>query len=190
MRRTILTLLLATACVGVRAESSRTVADAIAVETVRLLQLQADRHWHKGDYCRIVNLNKMFIAAYPDFTDAYANAGWLLWSMDRDDEAVALYDQGIAANPDSYALYYEKGYYMLLRKKDMKQAVELLEKAVSKKDCAPIVRHSLAHAYEKSGQLERALQVWQQAAEDASNPGRGAARANLERVRRLLENKR
>jgi len=116
------------------------------------------------------------------------DSAWLLWSMDRDDEAVALYDKGIAANPDTYELYYEKGFYFMTRRKDLKAAIPLLETAVSKPDCDPIVRHSLAHAYEKTGQLQKALDMWNRAADDPKNPGRAAAKVNRDRVRRRLEN--
>ncbi len=169
------------------AQSSPDVADAISGEVVRLLYVQSDRHWHKGEYAHIVNLNRMVVAAWPRFTDPYVDSCWLLWSMGRNADAEVLYDQGIAANPDSYELYYEKGFYLINRKKDLKGGLKLLEEAVSKRDCAKIVLHTLAHAYEKDGQLQKALETWTRAAEDPANPGRAAARVNRERVRRALE---
>ncbi|MBM3495500.1 MAG: hypothetical protein FJX72_14435 [Armatimonadetes bacterium] len=144
---------------------------------------------NKGEYSHLVNINRMVIAARPKEAEPYINAGWLLWSMNRDAEAVALYDAGIAANPGSYALYNEKGFYLITRKKDWKAGLALLEKAVTMPDCAKIVLHTLAHAYERNGQLDKALSAWNRAANDESNPGQAAAKVNRDRVRRLIESR-
>jgi len=174
---------------GAPAAADRAFADAIADDVVRQLYVVSDRHWHKGEYAHLVNVNRMVVAARPSFIEPYLDAGWLLWSMGRDQEAEALYDQGIAANPNSYALYNEKGFYLLTRKKDTKGGLALLEQATTKKDCAKIVLQTLAHAYEKDGQLAKALATWTRAADDPQNPGRAAARINRDRVRRLTEGK-
>mgnify|MGYP005849482095 CR=1 FL=1 len=161
--------------------------EAMVDDCLDQLYVVSDRHWHKGEYNHLVNINRMVIAGRPTFTEPYVNAGWLLWSMDRDDEAVALYDAGIAANPNTYVVYYEKGFYLITRKKDWKNGLLLLEKAASIPDCARIVLHTLAHAYERNGQLEKALETWNKAASDTANPGRAAARVNRDRVQRLID---
>lgn len=189
MRMSMAILGLALAVAPTLGQSNPRAAEAITTEVVRQLYIQSDRHWHKGEYWHIIHLNYMVIAALPQFTNPYVDSAWLLWSMNRDDEAVALYDKGIAANPNTYELYYEKAFYFMTRKKDLKTALPLLEKAVAQKDCAKIVLHTLAHAYEKAGDLEKALATWNRAAEAADNPGRGAAIANRDRVKRLLESR-
>lgn len=169
-----------------RAES-QAVSDAVAGEVVHQLNRISDMHWHRGEYAHLVNVNRMVIAAHPQQVDAYIDAGWILWSMDRDSEAEALYDQGIAANPNTYALYNEMGFYLLTRRKDPKRGLEMLEKAIEQPDCPKIVIHTLAHAYERVGQLRKSLDLWNRAADDPTNPGRAAARVNRNRVRRLVE---
>lgn len=171
------------------AQSNQRVADAVVHQAISYLYVQTDRHWHKGEYVHLIQINKMVIAAWPKFTAPYVDSAWLLWSMDRDDEAVALYDQGIAANPDTYEIYYEKGFYMMTRRKDVAAAIPLLERAVAMKDCDPIVLHSLAHAYEKTGQLDKALETWKRAADNPANQGRAAALANRDRVQRLIDSR-
>lgn len=173
-----------------QSQSGQSQANAIADDVVRRLYIVSDLHWHKGEYVRLVNVNRMIIAAKPTFVGPYIDAGWLLWSMNRNDEAEALYDQGIAANPDTYAIYSEKGFFLLNRRKDAKRGLAALEAAVSKPDCAKIVLHSLAHAYERNGMLEKALATWNGAADDPQNPGRAVAKVNRDRVRRLLESRR
>jgi len=187
MKRWLLVVGIMAACLPAAAQNERNAVEGICGEAIRLVYVQADRHWHKGEYAHLVNLNRMIIAAIPKFIDAYVDSSWLLWSMGRIDEAEALYDQGIAANPDSYAIYYEKGFHLLTRSKDVKGALKLLEEAASKPDCDPIVLHTLAHAYEKDGQLQKALETWNRAADNPANPGQAAARLNRDRVRRLIE---
>jgi pentatricopeptide repeat protein len=148
------------------------------------LVVVADAHWHKGEYNHIVNLTRIILAARPDLVDLYANAGWLLWSMDRDDEAIALYKQGVQANPNQYYMYDELGQYYLTRKKDYPTAVSYYEKAVKFADVRPQTWNALARAYEKSGQMEKAYTAWQKA---ATYPNNIAAKPNLERVRRLIK---
>ncbi len=180
------TALLYAAPVAARGQDADHV-EAIVDDCLRQLYVVSDRHWHKGEYSHLVNINRMVIAGRPTFIEPYVNAGWLLWSMDRDAEAVRLYDAGIAANPNTYALYNEKGFYLITRKKDWKNGLPLLEKATTMPDCAKIVWHTLAHAYERNQQLDKALEAWNRAAEDPANPGRAAARVNRDRVRRLIE---
>src|SRR4051794_34863896 len=74
-------------------------------DAVMALSHQVDEHWHEGEYNHIINIYRVVAAARPNMMDAYTNSGWLLWSMDRDDEAVALYEQGLKANPESYHMY-------------------------------------------------------------------------------------
>ncbi|MGC8667313.1 MAG: tetratricopeptide repeat protein [Chthonomonadales bacterium] len=168
---------------NIRVASSQQAADAIADDIIGGLWRLTDAHFHKGEYNHIINLCKMIIAARPDLLDAYADAAWLLWSMDRDDEAVALYKAGLRANPHTSYMYDELGTYYLMRKKDYRQAIHYYEEARRFKDYHPFMLHSLAHAYEKSGDLPKALAVWQEA---ARNPKDVAAKVNIERLKRLM----
>jgi tetratricopeptide (TPR) repeat protein len=158
-------------------------ADAIADEITNNLIVASDAHWHKGEYNHVVNLLKMVVAGQPDNLEAYGNAGWLLWSMNKDQEAIALYEQGIKANPKSYYMYDEMGFYYYNRKKDYPKAIQYFEKSVKSPDVKPMSLHLLAHAYERTGQLKLSLQTWERAAK-ISGPQNGAAKANLERVKK------
>lgn len=163
------------------------VTDAIADDVANRLVVVTDMHWHKGEYNHIVNLSRMIVAEQPDNVEVYANAGWLLWSMKRDDEAVALYKQGAAANPRSYYMYDELGNYYYTRKKDWRSASVYFEKAAECKDCQPQTLHMLAHSYERAGRLEKALATWKRAATRKNNPAAGAAVRNMQRVQRLID---
>ena len=163
------------------AAQSSAIADAVINDLVKY----ADLHWHKGEYSHIVNLDKMIVAAQPDNVDTFANAGWLLWSMNRDAEAVALYEQGLKANPNSYYMYDELGYYYFNRKKDYAKAIHYYEQAATRPDVSPETLHLLAHSYERTGKLKLCLETWDRA---RKMPGQtnAAAKVNYERVKRKM----
>lgn len=163
---------------------SRGVAEAILDDVMERLWVQSDAHWHKGEYNHLINLNRIIVGGHPNNLDAFANMGWLLWSMNRDDEAVAVYKQGIRANPNTFYMYDELGYYYFLRKKDYKQAIVYYEQAVKFPDCPAPTVNMLAHAYEKTNQLDKSLKTWERAVKIQGN---ASARSNLERVRRLVQ---
>lgn len=161
-------------------------AEAICGGVADVIWELTDVHWHKGEYSHIVHLCRMMAAARPRFVEAYANAGWLLWSMNRDAEAVAFYQQGIQANPHTFYLYDELGTYYYNHKRDWANAARVYEKAAEFKDCPPVTLHMLAHAYERNGQLEKALAVWKRA---ATLPENAPAKRNIERVQQLIKKK-
>jgi len=169
--------------------------EAMADALLDRLWVLTDMHWHKGEYNHNINISRMVIAGRPDLVDAYANCAWLLWSMDRDEEAIAMYKQGIRANPNTYYMYDELGNYYITRKRDWKQALPCYEKAVSFKDCPPFSWHMLARCYEKTGQMEKALETWKRAAAMPDREGDPArhlqanAKRHLERVQKLVAQK-
>lgn len=185
---------LACACLGTTALAAPAPAgpadvNAIAGAVLDHMWVSTDRHWHKGEYNHIVNLSRMIVAGRPAQLDAYGNAGWLLWSMDRDAEAVDLYKQGARANPKSYFLFNELGFYYAQHKRDFAAGLPWYEKAAATPDCPAFVLHMLAHCYEKTGQLPKALAVWTRAAKDTGNPSRAAAIVNRNRVQRLVRDR-
>jgi tetratricopeptide (TPR) repeat protein len=171
---------------GSPASAGSVRANAIAGETLDLLYVVSDMHWHKGEYNHIVNLNRIVVAGMPDFVEAYENSGYLLWSMNRDDEAIAVYKLGAAANPRTYALYHEIGYLLGQHRKRWTEVVPYYEKALAAADCPPLTWHMAAHAYEKVGRLDQALKLWKRAADSPRNQLRAAAKVNRDRVERLL----
>lgn len=179
-------LVLALAPVSVAAQTRNAAAsgpanvDAMVEGVLNLMRQAIDAHWHKGEYNHIINLSRIVVAADPGDLETYANAGWLLWSMARDAEAVALYEQGIKANPNESYMYDEMGQYYYTRKKDMPLAIKYYEQAVRFKDVQPVTLHMLAHAYEKNGQRDKAIAIWERAARD---PKDGVAKKTLERMR-------
>lgn len=158
-------------------------ADAILYRVFDNMNPATDAHFHKGEYNHIINLDRMVIGAIPDRMNAYEDAGWLLWSMDRDPEAIVIYEKGIKANPNTFYMYDELGLYYMTRKKDYSRAITYYEKAARFANCPQPTFHMLAHAYEKTKQLDKSLAVWKKLADKGDAP----AKVNYERVKRLRD---
>ena len=150
------------------------------------LVIISDSHWHEGEYCHLVALLKTVVAARPTDVESFSNAGWLLWSMDRDLEAIALYEQGLQSNLTSAFMFDELGHYYFQRKKDYSKALKYYKSASEKKDVNMLTLHMLAHTYEKLNQFDGAMKVWERC---ASNPTDGAAKTNLARLKVKMNQK-
>ncbi|MCS6948950.1 MAG: tetratricopeptide repeat protein [Armatimonadota bacterium] len=135
--------------------------DTIFSKMVDRWIVQIDRWWHDGQHEHLINMTYFLISVDPHHIEAYENAGWLLWSSNRDDEAVALYERGIRNNPDAYDMYYELGQYYYLRKKDYAKAREYLERAIQY-PCQWFVWNTLGHVYARLGERQKAIETWQE----------------------------
>ncbi|MCS6831080.1 MAG: tetratricopeptide repeat protein [Armatimonadota bacterium] len=135
--------------------------DAIFDAMVDHWIVQMDRWWHDGQHEHLINMTYFTIRFDPRNVSLYENAGWLLWSSNRDDEAVAMYERGLRNNPDAYDMYYELGQYYYLRKRDYARAKEYLEQAV-KFPCEWFVWNTLGHVYARLGEKEKAIETWQE----------------------------
>lgn len=184
----VVALLLTLTTIGAAAKAQGASAngvakvDAILDDVTEGLVEMTDRHFHKGEYNHIVHLCRMVVAAHPQDTESYSNAGYLLWSMNRDAEAIALYELGLKNNPNTFFMYDELGQYYAMRKKDYPRAIFYYEKAIACKDCVPLSWHGLAIAYEKTGQKDKALAAWKHAASLKNNPNAASARMHLQRL--------
>lgn len=123
--------------------------------------VQMDRWWHDGQHEHLINMTYFAIVLDPHNISLYENAGWLLWSSNRDDEAVALYQRGLRNNPDAYDMYYELGQYYYIRKRDYAKAREYLEQAIQF-PCEWFVWNTLGHVYARLGEREKAVETWQE----------------------------
>jgi len=156
-----------------------------------ILAAAADKLWeisdelfHEGYYKRSAAVLRLITEIDPTDVQAYAVASWLLDSSGYEKEGLALLELGLARNPSHYDLYAEIGdrYDHI---EDYGKAAEYYEKALEFFECPLIYLHSLAHAYEKSGQLEKSLYTWQRAAQ--AEPNSPVVKNNLERVKAKLD---
>jgi tetratricopeptide (TPR) repeat protein len=139
------------------------LADAIVGNALARLPERVDEHFEKGEYNHAVNLCRIDVQGRPYNAEAYSNAAYLLWSMAREDEAVALLQAGLSRNRNSYYMFDELGTYYAVHRKQFSDAIPYYEKAVAFK-CPFSTWHALANCYEKTDQWEKALHAWQEAA--------------------------
>src|SRR5438105_3266081 len=69
-------------------------AQAILDDVADRLWDRGDFYWHEGRYEERVALDRLVIRVQPRFIEPYGTAGWLLESLGRKNEALAMYRQG------------------------------------------------------------------------------------------------
>ena len=156
--------------------------DAILGSALEDLYEQADEHFHHGEYNHSINIDRFIVEGDPKNLDCFSNGAYLLWSIDRNDEALALLKQGAELNPSSYYMSDELGRHLLLQNKNPTAALPYLQKAV-KFECPFFTWNSLATCYEKLNQWDKAVETWTKAAKYVNNP---VASRRLENARKKL----
>jgi tetratricopeptide (TPR) repeat protein len=157
--------------------------DAIVDNVVDRLWDRADWYWHEGRYEERVAVDRLIIRMDPHFIEPYGTAGWLLESLGRDQEALALYRQAVAAVPGRWETHQDLGMYYY-QHKDYASAIMEFQQATQQPGAPEYTLKMLAHAYERSGALDQAVSVWEAAARVAPNDP--AIAVNLSRIRARL----
>lgn len=157
--------------------------DAILDSVVDRLWNRGDWYWHEGRYEERVALDRIVIRMDPRFIEPYGTAGWLLESLGRDQEALALYRQAVAAVPGRWETHQDLAMY-LYQHKDYAAAAEEFRRATEQPQPPVYVWKMLAHAYEHSGELQKAAAAWETAGRLA--PEDPAVGVNLNRIRARL----
>jgi tetratricopeptide (TPR) repeat protein len=124
-----------------------------------LLWEGTEEHWHEGRWSECIRLCRQIVQVDPHFVEAWTGAAWMLWNMDRDDDAIEIYRDGIAANPESYEIPHEFGMYYWQRHK-WEQAAEQFRKSVEL-GAPQALQRMLPNALERAGYTEEALAEWQ-----------------------------
>ncbi len=167
------------------AEAERRVGETRDALT-DLLWMGIEPYWHKGDFDNCLRLTRQTVEVDPHFVEAGTSLAWLLWSVGRDDEAIAAYEKCIAANPKSWKAHHEFGLFYMARNKYLKAA----EQFRAAKDLgAPIPHiHMLPNALEKAGRLDEALDEWHDILRRF--PDDAVAKRRAERLERELSKER
>jgi tetratricopeptide (TPR) repeat protein len=139
------------------AEAERRVGESRDF-VANLLWEHTEVYWHSGNWDEVIALCRRIVAVDPHFVEAYNGAAWMLWSMDRDEEAVEFYRAGIAANPDEYEIHHEFGMYYRHREK-WDEAAEQFRKSVER-GAPAYFQHMLPSTLEQGGRRREALAEW------------------------------
>ncbi len=151
-----------------------------------ILWEKTDVFFHRGNYERAIATLKLVAENDPFDVEAYSLAAWLMDSKGRKSEATDYLKLGLARNPTRYRLYTELGR-MYFFDKDYATAVGYFASAVKQIDCPDLIWHSLAHAYERSGNLEKSLETWEVMLK--REPDDPAVTNNLNRVKGLIKSR-
>ncbi len=106
-----------------------------------LLWMGIEPYWHRGDMDACLRLLRQTVEVDPHFVEAGTSLAWMLWSYGRDAEAIAAYENCIAANPKSW-----KAAEQFRAARDLDAPIPHL--------------HMLPSALEKAGLAEEALREW------------------------------
>ena len=162
--------------------SQEDLAEAVLGDSLEGIFERVDEHFHHGEYNHCINLNRIIVQGDPKNLDSYSNGAYLLWSSERNEEAISFLKQGAEANPDSYFMHDELGRHLLTQSKRPKEALPYLLKA-TKFECPFYTWNSLANCYEKLGQWDKAVETWTIASKYLKNE---AAKHRLEAAKKHL----
>lgn len=162
------------------------------------LWLTMNHHYLEQHFAKMIPYLRTITWIDPHFLKAYRLGAWnFIYNMTVEADSlfqkemykragIALLEQGIQNNPDSYELYFELGwtYYQKLRQYDL--AIKYFSLA-RKYERPPYVDRMLAHAYEKNGQLLEAWKLWRELLKDKGQKNfRDDIKKNIDRLEKRL----
>lgn len=164
--------------------ATKTQVDGITNATLDRLWITTDKYWHDGDYNRIVDLCRIVIEGDPTDDEACSAAAYLLWSMGDTKAADWILDYGSKRAPANRGRFFHEFGWHLYNTKRYKEALPYLQKAVSAGGVMVTTYTSLAHTYEKLGDLQSSLKTWEIVKE--RYPNHLAWKPNIARVKTKL----
>jgi len=147
---------------------------------------RADHAFERGDYKRAIGLHKAIVALNPADVESFGVAAWLMWSLGNGDTARAHLLRGLMANSDNPEMWNEAGQHADLQKRfaDARDSYLTALDLTPKTDDTQLLRRRLAHAAQKSGDLDLSLETWRGLVRDFPNDA--VSKNNLARVEKLL----
>jgi len=141
-----------------------------------LLWVRSDSFFHSGNYDAILPLIRLITWLDPNWLDPYATGAWhMMYNFTDTDQrsdrrylpaGIALLKEGIANNSGQYDMYKELGWNYYDKMKDFEHATYYYDQAMKNDPKFDItqVEHALAHCYEKTGRIDKAIETWEDAA--------------------------
>lgn len=168
-----------------------------------LMWVRADDYFHRGEYRPILKMVRQITTIDPHQLDVYATGAWHMAYnfMDKRliEDGIQFLEEGCKNNDSVYDLYFELGYMHYDKTKRFDKAADAYQTSstrgtsIAGQRIAPsYVRHQLAHATEKMGDIDRAVVLWEQnvkTGQELENEGlmaAGAAGPNTQAARHNL----
>ncbi|HUT74687.1 MAG TPA: tetratricopeptide repeat protein [Armatimonadota bacterium] len=140
-----------------------------------LLWLKVDEFWHRGGsgYWRMVGVLQAICEMDPHFIDAWSTFGWhCAWNIYVDapvkdrpkwvQTGIEIYQRGIKFNPDRYDLYKDLAWLYHDKLRDYERAIPAWQETLKHPDAPIYVRHMIAHCYENTWQVDKAIATWKE----------------------------
>ncbi len=137
-----------------------------------LMWIRADDYFHKGEYRPILRMIREIVAIDPHQLDVYATGAWHMAYNFLDkrliEDGIQFLEEGTRNNSSVYDLWFELGYMHYDKTRDYPKSVEAYRTGSTKgrttgeKVAPSYVRHQLAHAIEKMGDIDGAVAQWEE----------------------------
>jgi tetratricopeptide (TPR) repeat protein len=136
-----------------------------------ILWVRADGFFDAGNYDAVLPMINLCTLLDPHQIDIYSTGMWHIAYNFTDEEqrsdrryvpsALALGRRGVRNNPDTYEIFFESGWIWYHKiDDDYFQAVKWFQEAHERPDIIPGRRNLLANAYQRNGELDKALQLY------------------------------
>jgi len=107
----------------------------------------------------------------PHFIPGYSFGALVLDELGYVDEAIEFLNEGIKNNPKAFELYLYRDFTIrLFKTKEYKKAIEGIKAALKIEGYPPILERILAYAYEKDGQIDKAISWWKKIYNSTDDP--------------------
>ena len=144
---------------------------------------EADRR-----YPKLYRLVDIVTSLDPQFIDAFRLGALFLTIARRYPEAIAVYEKGIARNPDRWELPHDLGRLYYLELKDYPKALSWWERTDQLSGRPDYIPRFVARLYTQTGHLETALELWQALYDSTDNEWvRETARQEIQKLLSLLK---
>jgi len=98
----------------------------------------------------------------PHFVEGYSFGALVMEDTGYIDEAIILLNDGIKNNPYAFKLWIYRDFIIrLFKTHEYGKAIQGIKQAIQLKGYPPILERILAFAYEKNGQIKKAILQWQ-----------------------------
>lgn len=133
-----------------------------------ILWVRADDFFDTGNYDAILPIIRLVTILDPKQIDVYTTGMWHIgYNFTDTDErsdrryipsALALGKEGAKQNPETYEMFFELGWMWFNKvDEDYPQAVKYFQEAAAHNDAPPARLHLLSVAYQRNGQVDKAL---------------------------------